>query len=304
MPENIPSQTDFENYLVYPENLAKLESLTIKLSNKYLEIKAQEGSLDPGHNIIDSGEVMNTFYEAQRLVLEILNLDSKSIPRLKISNFDRKLFLQSSTRRATFLTLGGTIIGTIEGAPLTGLAISVGVSVMAVLAGLQEDWLDGDMYDAGERRIHIVTPDFYKAITIMAHEYTHHIQRANPILGKVMTQKTTYKNPVIEGHARLVESLVAQSIADKAPNAITQLDTLSRLTLELKAAYLFACRKRKEAPNPEVAHSHIKKLTPLQRSASHHYNIGSGVLQVAAAKESPREIARKVLAGDFKFMTP
>jgi len=297
-----PSRRVFEEYIGKPENLKILESLVLKFSKKYRDLLNRKENLDYGTNLIESGEVTGTTNQAKKIVHEILGISGKNIP-----DYDLK-YIDANAKNSTESLL---LVPAMLSLPMSELlplgeyndAVGVVVSVAAIIAFSVRELLRSSHYNTVNQNLVVGEPNKYLAMIHFAHEYVHHIQHSTPELRSIATNSIR-KNPLFEGQARLVEMMVSQKISKINPNSAAELDCLERLAPELKDAYLYTCRKKGLTPNPEIEGNFIKDLSKAlgHRGRAHHYTLGSGAFQIAAARYGAQTIARNVLANDFSFM--
>ncbi|MFA5888513.1 MAG: hypothetical protein WC852_07430 [Candidatus Nanoarchaeia archaeon] len=283
-------QKNIESYIQENSNLDALGDCLDKTANEYLELKKRKASLDFG-TTLDSPGLQDLFEEVKTRTEQFLCV--KDIPETACFKgcvpTPTKIWLAASSCvvASGFLFSNSLVTG--------GIIIAGGFSfgLSLIFAG---EYLSS-YYDNEKKRIGIRNKEKANAAGVIAHEYTHHIQETKTIMEK----KEDFFNPICEGHARGVQIAVSRMYAQEHDNPAYIYRALKKSAIELKSAYMFACRKSNRKPSKA-----LKKLAvPEKRfgywSEGHHYRIGVAAMQIAELKHGS-EVYSRVAHNDFSFL--
>lgn len=145
-------------------------------------------------------------------------------------------------------------------------------------------------YDHHKSRIVVEKTAREKLIPIIAHEYTHHIQRRRGI------NKMKW-SVFMEGHARGVQRKISQNFMEREDNEAFMYNTLDITLDEFKKAYEFMCEELGIPANKNL----VKTKTGRYRKREiNSYDIGNALFSILKEKHGDG-IYRKMIHGNFSF---
>lgn len=277
------------------KNIEVLEDSLNKKAQKYLTIQKHKKNYDFGHNIKPEklNELSCEVIQDTKKFLKITNA-----PPVNFSMFypprDLKKGINIGLGTFTFATLAESINGlTINDLKLAG-GIAIAFGGYAVLNNIREH--SNSCYDVNNI-IKINEKKEVNLVGVIAHEYTHHLQHS---LTDLIKNK---RNPIVEGHARGVEEIIANNFAQRYDNFAYMFDPLSRTTKELKHAYSSICKKKRINPKKSLINLPISEPKGLLcGSRGYHYSIGFAAMSIAETQQG-KKIYRDILKNDSSFLS-
>ena len=294
-----------EAYLGRPENIQILEAIRDQVHQQYRQLEKEipadirlptKPKIDPNLD--------KTIKDMFSTVESVLSIDPTTVSPV---TYHVQKFKKRSLRLLLRPTVLGSLVGGAIGSQLvavTGFSIGFPLGVCIVLLIVFEEYkrdskaLNRSNYNYKNRHIKIVKRGLINTKLTASHEQAHHLQNHFVKLLDFMGNG----NPVVEGHAMLTEGLVSEVLDKESEYPLHQFVSLERLIPYLEWAYLYTLEANNRTPKPSKLPISEKSLTDVGQFREQHYGLGVAAMRVAAAKEDPLTIAKKVLNNDFEFL--
>ncbi|MEM2121041.1 MAG: hypothetical protein QXU20_00045 [Candidatus Woesearchaeota archaeon] len=300
----------FITKLLQEENITVIEEILEKEIKKFERLKnlKEQGKLDFGEKFDLERIVEDIFPKVAKKVNEFLEVDNIKLPKVKYFSIIKPGLLESVFLALCF-SCGFYIVSDINNLLKWKdseyvLDLSIQVMSLYLLSKFYNN-IKSSSYNKLEKKITLEKEEYTKIVTVLAHEYTHHIQnnKLRDHFKKVMPTKYI---AFLEGHARGVERFIAKEYSENENNYAFWYNVLDRVVGELKCVYKWLCINFEKEPkeillNTETSIDERLDFRLKRHKKPSYHAIGNSLFLIYELKHG-NDVYKKIIKGDLEFL--
>jgi len=323
MPKNqieLPRRKQLEAIILDSKSFPILEA-SIDYCNKRLSEIKSDAICYNSSKPLDRTQLSDLFKIVKKDVDIFLEVSEIKSPTIVAPQEPYTLIHDLKSVPGTCLILGGVLyfsigasetLGNLNNIPnLSNSLLHIGIGASCILAGSLLGMIinpNPNCYYAPLGKISVLNYNEQEASLILAHEYTHHIQKlkwgTRGFCGRIVNPAF---NSFCEGFARGVERNIAGFYTKITGDTSYEATCLEKRHIpELKVVYDWLCKQTNQKPNKDLmGNGYFQDLEEKHffKKRPNDYAIGNTALYLKEITQG-RRIYQNIIAGNFEFSLP